>query len=94
MLRKAEEWGYVESNPAIGIKQGRERIVEQDFLSSDEVARLLDACNDRIRSLVTCDSAVSNLHKLPDSLWTADVDRLSNMVELAFHSFTCNYISW
>lgn len=52
MLRKAEEWGYIESNPAAGIKQGREQIVAQDFLSAEEVASLIQACDDRIRPLI------------------------------------------
>ncbi len=52
IFRKAQEWGLVASNPAAGIKQTRERIVEQDFLSEDEVACLIEACDDRLRPLV------------------------------------------
>ena len=48
----AEDWGLITANPAAGIKQARERIVEQDYLSEDEVLRLIDACDDRIRPLI------------------------------------------
>jgi hypothetical protein len=34
MLRKAVEWGYIESNPAWGVKQHRESLKEFEFLTS------------------------------------------------------------
>ena len=52
IFRKAQEWGLVASNPATGIKQTKERIVEQDFLTEDEVACLIEACDNRLRPLV------------------------------------------
>ena len=52
MLRKAEDWGVIASNPAAGIRQAREQIVAQDYLSVDEVANLIEASDDRIRPLI------------------------------------------
>ena len=52
ILKKAQEWELIETNPAGGIKQARERIVEQDYLSEDETARLLEVCDERIRPMV------------------------------------------
>jgi len=53
MLKKAVEWGHIDTNPAEGIKQAREYIDEADFLSREEVSALLDACADRIKPLLT-----------------------------------------
>jgi len=52
MLKKAVDWGYIENNPAAGIKQAREQVKEADFLSQIEVAHLVDASGDRLRPLV------------------------------------------
>lgn len=52
ILRKAEEWGIIASNPASGIRQVREQIVAQDYLSVDEVENLIEASDERIRPLL------------------------------------------
>ena len=52
MLKKALDWGYIEKNPAAGIKQAREQVKEADYLLKAEVARLLAACGDRLRPVV------------------------------------------
>ncbi len=52
MFRKAEEWGYVEVNPTAHLKQSPERIKPQSFLTIEEVERLLEACEPRIKPIV------------------------------------------
>ncbi len=52
MFRKAVEWGYLEQNPAEGIKQSPEKLREASFLEKEEVPRLISACDDRIRPLI------------------------------------------
>lgn len=52
MFRKATDWGYLDSNPAAGIRQAREPVKEADFLSREEVSALLKACGRRLRPIV------------------------------------------
>ena len=54
MMRKAVDWGYLESNPAGSIKQERESPPEYDFLTEDEIDRLLENCGTpQLRAIVT-----------------------------------------
>ncbi len=52
MLRKAVDWEYIEVNPAAGVKQEREFPKEVQFLSREEVARLVNECDPRTRPFV------------------------------------------
>ena len=52
MLKKAVDWGYIDSNPAAGIKQAREVVKESGYLEKDEVAALLQACGSRLRPVL------------------------------------------
>ncbi|MGS0677209.1 tyrosine-type recombinase/integrase [Shewanella sp. 125m-1] len=45
MLRLAMEWGFIDHNPGQYIKKLKENNVRQRFLSRDEVARFIQACN-------------------------------------------------
>lgn len=52
MISVAVEWGFLESNPVAGLKQERETVEEADFLTKEEVSRLLSVCEERIRPLL------------------------------------------
>ena len=52
MFGMAVNWGYLDTNPAAGIKQTREQMKEADYLTKEEVGRLLEVCDERIRPLV------------------------------------------
>jgi len=53
MFKRAVAWGYIEASPTAGLKHTKEQREEASFLSREEVARLLDACPERIRPLIT-----------------------------------------
>ncbi len=54
MLRKAVDWGYLASNPAGDVKQSRESPPEFDYLTEDEIDRLLEGCGSpQLRAIVT-----------------------------------------
>jgi integrase len=53
MFKRAVAWGYIEANPIAGLSQAKEQHKEAEYLSREEVARLLDACPERIRPLIT-----------------------------------------
>ena len=52
MFSVAVGWGYLESSPVEGLKQAREQVKEADFLSKEEVTKLLAVCDERIRPLL------------------------------------------
>lgn len=52
MFGMAVNWGYLDVNPAAGIKQAKEPIKEADYLTKEEVGRLLEVCEERIRPLL------------------------------------------
>jgi integrase len=52
IFKKAVEWGYCRTNPALGIKKLTEPPGRTRFLSDEERVRLLDACSDRLRRIV------------------------------------------
>ena len=52
MLKKATDWGYIDTNPAAGISLAREVVKEADFLTREEVAALLQPCNDQMCPLI------------------------------------------
>ena len=53
MFKMAVDWGYLDQNPAAGIKQVREVIKEADYLSRKEVVALLEKCEEHMRPLLT-----------------------------------------
>jgi integrase len=52
MLKKAVDWGYLKANPVESLKQEREYVREADFLSGDEVGRLIAACDAQLRPII------------------------------------------
>jgi integrase len=54
MLGKAVEWGYIEVNPAEGVKQEREYVREADFLDRDEIRCLLAVSDGNLFLMVLC----------------------------------------
>ncbi len=52
MLKKAVEWRYAATNPAIGFKPEKERNGREFFLKPDQADELLEKTPDRIRPLV------------------------------------------
>ncbi len=52
MLKKAVDWGYIDSNPAAGIQQAREVVKEADYLTKYEVGKLLQASSKKLRPLL------------------------------------------
>ena len=52
-LRKAVDWGYLETNPAWGVKQERESPPEYGFLTEGETDALLATCEGQLRAIVT-----------------------------------------
>jgi len=53
MFKQAVAWGYIESNPAGGITQAREHPEPADYLSKEEVRKVLALCDDFVRPLFT-----------------------------------------
>lgn len=53
MFKRAVAWGYLDSNPLAGVRQGKVQREEAEYLSREEVAGLLDACPDHLRPLIT-----------------------------------------
>ena len=65
MFTKAIEWGYAVENPVKRVKFLRETGRRERFLSREEADRLLKACSDWLRPLVTValhDQQVANLN--------------------------------
>jgi hypothetical protein len=52
MLRKAIDWEYLETNPAWGVRQQREEVVEFEILSEEEAERLIAACPPSLKPIV------------------------------------------
>lgn len=52
LFKKAVEWGYARANPAVPIKKLREPPGRIRFLTDEERDRLLNACPDRLRTIV------------------------------------------
>lgn len=51
MFKMAVAWDYLETNPAAGITQARERPEPADYLSKEEVCEVLALCDDFVRPL-------------------------------------------
>ena len=51
MLRKAVDWGYLNTNPASGVAQDAEPIKAYEFLHSDEARAFIDASPPELRAL-------------------------------------------
>jgi integrase len=54
ILRKAVEWGYLETSPAQGIKAFKEKPNPPRLLETEEVSALLEETPDHLRALVAC----------------------------------------
>jgi site-specific recombinase XerD len=52
MFRKAVDWGYLETNPAWGVKQQREEVEEREFLTEEEAERLIQVCPPHTKPIV------------------------------------------
>jgi len=52
MLRKAVDWEYLTINPAWGVKQAKEEPKEFDYLTLDEVDRLLESCLPHLKTFL------------------------------------------
>jgi integrase len=52
MLQMAEDWGYITQNPARRIKQEREYPQEADYLTVDEIPKVVSACPPWLRPIV------------------------------------------
>lgn len=53
MLRKSVDWGYLESNPAWGVKQQQENPPEFDFLREEEIDSLIEQAAPHLKTLFT-----------------------------------------
>jgi integrase len=54
MLNKAVQWEMIEKNPAAGVKIFPESPGRNNFLTTQEAGRLLDACLSHLRPIVLC----------------------------------------
>ena len=52
MLRKAVDWEYLEANPAWGVSQQREEVIEFEFVREEEIPLLIDACPAHLKPVV------------------------------------------
>jgi site-specific recombinase XerD len=53
MLRKAVDWGYLQSNPAGGVKQQKESPPEFDFLREGEINLLIEKAAPHLKAFLT-----------------------------------------
>jgi len=53
MLRKAVDWEYLKENPAWGVRQQKENPPEFEFLTEDEIKRLLECCAPHLKTFLT-----------------------------------------
>ena len=53
MLKKAVDWGYLESNPAWGVMQQKEPMGDADCLSEDEIEGLLAQSDPEVKAMLT-----------------------------------------
>jgi site-specific recombinase XerD len=53
MLRKATDWEIIESNPAAGVSKEREEVPEFEWLTEDEAEKLIEACPENLKLIIT-----------------------------------------
>ena len=52
MFKKAMEWKYLETNPTADVHQSREFPPEYEFLTQEELTRLLEVCSPHLKTLI------------------------------------------
>jgi site-specific recombinase XerD len=53
MFRKATDWGLIEVNLVSGVAKERENVPEFEWLTEDESGRLVEACPEHLKMIVT-----------------------------------------